>query len=116
MSIYSNVTEQDFINLPRIVDQQKSQRALKTTNRILKQTHDVKLAESLSPITKKLSEVNELTQKLEEIVEESNTPQLAIENTHNTLPIENEQIHPGVIYDTSFENTLNSMKNKYWFF
>ena len=33
-----------------------------------------------------------------------------MENTHNALPIENEQLLPGVIYDTSLENTLNSMK------
>ena len=54
MSIYSNVTEQDLINLHKLAEQQKNQRAIKIKNRILKQTHDHKLAESLSPITKKL--------------------------------------------------------------
>ena len=54
MSIYSNVTEQDMINLRKLAQQQKEQRALKIKNRILKETHDIKLAESLSPITKKL--------------------------------------------------------------
>ena len=49
MSIYSNVTEQDLINLRKVAEQQKNQRAEKIKNRILKQTHDVKLAESLSP-------------------------------------------------------------------
>ena len=63
MSIYSNVTEQDMINLHKLAEQQKSQRAHKIKNRILKQTHDIKLAESLSPITKKLDEVKESTQK-----------------------------------------------------
>ena len=92
MSIYSNIIEQDLINLRKLAPQQKEQRALKIKNRILKQTHDVKLAESLSRITKKLDEVNESNQKLGEIVKESNTPQLAIENTHSALPIENEQI------------------------
>ena len=58
MSISSNVNEQDLINLRKLAEQQKEQRALKIRNRILKQTHDVKLAESLSPITKKLDEVN----------------------------------------------------------
>ena len=53
MTINSNVTEQDLINLPKLAEQQKEQRALKIKNRILKQTHDIKLAESLSPITKK---------------------------------------------------------------
>ena len=52
MSIYPNVTEQDMNNLRKLAEQQKNQRALKIKNRILKQTHDVKLAESLSPITK----------------------------------------------------------------
>ena len=31
-------------------------------------------------------------------------------------PIKNEKIHPGVIYDTSLENTLNIMKNNIGFF
>ena len=54
MSIYSIVTEQDLDNLRKLADQQKNQRALKIKNRILKQTYDVKLAESLSPIIKKI--------------------------------------------------------------
>ena len=73
MSIYSNVTEQDLINLRKLAEQQKNQRALKIKNRILKQTHDTKLAESLSPITKKLEEINESTQKLGEVIKESNS-------------------------------------------
>ena len=116
MSIYSKVTEKDLVNLRKLVEQQKNQRAFKIKNRILKQTHDTKLAESLSPITKKLDEVKEPTQKLGAIVKESNTPQVVIENTHNLLPIENEQFQPGVIYDTSLENTLNNMKIKKVFF
>ena len=112
MSIYSKVTEQDLINLRKLSDQQKKQRALKIKNRILKQTHDIKLAENLSPVTKKLDKVNESIQKLGEIVKKSNTPRPAIENTHNELPLENEQIDPGVIYDTSLEKTLNNMKKK----
>ena len=36
MSIYSNVTEQDLINLRKLAQQQKEQRALKIKNRILK--------------------------------------------------------------------------------
>ena len=53
MSIYSNVTEQDLFNLRKLAEQQKEQRALKIKNRVLKQPHDIKLAESFSPITKK---------------------------------------------------------------
>ena len=62
MSIYSTVTEQDLINLRKLAEQQEDQRTLKIKNRILKQTHDVKLAESFSPITEKLDEVNKSTQ------------------------------------------------------
>ena len=61
MSIYSKVTEQDLINLRKLAEQQKIQRALKIKNRILKQSHYKKLAISLSPITKKLEEVNQST-------------------------------------------------------
>ena len=118
MSIYSNVTERDLINLCKIAEQQKEQRAEKIENKNLKQTHDIKLAESLSPITKKLEEVNKSTQELGEVIKKSqpNTPQAAIENTHKAIPIENEQIQPGVIYDISLENTLIIMKNNTGFF
>ena len=71
----------------------------------------MKLAESLSSISKKLSEVKESIQKLGEISKESNTPQLATENARNDITIENEQLHTGVISDTLLENTLNNMKN-----
>ena len=55
MSIYSNVTEQDLDNLRKLAEQQKNQRALKIKNRIIKQTHDEKLAESLSPFTEPIT-------------------------------------------------------------
>ena len=73
MSIYSNVTEKDLDNLRKLADQQKNQRSIKIKNRILKQTHDVKLAESLSPITKKLDEVNKSTQEVGDKIKESNS-------------------------------------------
>ena len=111
MSIYPNVTQEDLINLRKLAEQQRSPRALKIIKRILKQTQDFKLAESLSPITKKLDDVEESTQKLGNVLKENNTPRLAIENTHKALPIESERIHFGVIYDTSIENTLDGMKN-----
>ena len=47
----------------------------------MKETHDIKLAESLTPITKRLDEVGE-------IIKETNTPKP----------------------DTFFENTLSNMK------
>ena len=52
MSIYSNVTEQDLINLRKFAEQQKNQRAEKNENRILKQTHDEKLAENYQLLLK----------------------------------------------------------------
>ena len=73
MSIYSNVTEQDLIILRKLADQQKKQRTLNVKNRILKETNDKKLAESLSPITKSLDEVNKSTKKIGEVIKESNS-------------------------------------------
>ena len=73
MSIFSNVTEQDLDNIRKLVEQQKNERALKINIRILKQTHDVKLAEKLSPITKKVDTINESTQKISDIFKESNS-------------------------------------------
>ena len=83
----------------------------------MKQTIDIKLAESLSPITKKLDEGKETTQKLGEVIENSQPeniiPQPAIEHTPHHQPIENNE---GVIYDTELENTLKNMKNNTGFF
>ena len=73
MSIYSNVTERDLINLRKLAQQQKEQRAEKIKNRILKQTHDVKLADSLSPITKKLDNINKSTKEIGEVFKETNS-------------------------------------------
>ena len=70
MRIYSNVTEQDLINLRKLAEQQKNQRALKIENRISKQTHDIKVAENLSPKTKKLNEVRVSSEKVGDIIEE----------------------------------------------
>ena len=89
MSIYSNVTEQDLINLRKLAEQQKNQRAEKIKNRFLKQTHDIKLAESLSPITKKLDTINKSTEKLAKIVkkldvEDGNSQTPAMENIVGT--------------------------------
>ena len=123
MSFYSNVTEQDLTNLSKLAEQQKNQQAEKIKNRILKQLHDVKLAESLSPITTKFEETSknlgdvfkESTQNLENVIEENHTPQVTIENTPTTRkPIENDQddTQPGILYDVSLENTLTNMKDK----
>ena len=82
MSIHSNVTEQDLINLRKLVEQQKEKRALIIKNRILKQTHDIKSAESLSPITKK---VDESTKKISEVINPSNSEN---ENNQERVPVE----------------------------
>ena len=118
MNIYSHVTEQDLNILRKLAQQQKEQRAEKIKNRFLKQTYDIKLAESLSPITKKLDEsteklgevINDSTQKLGEVIKE--TPSLAIESTP-TQPIKN---YEGVIYDVELENTLKKMTTNTRFF
>ena len=66
-----------MIKLRKLAEQQKNQRALNIKNRILKQTHDVKLAESFSPISKQLDIINETTEKPNDVIKESN---LEIEN------------------------------------
>ena len=71
MSIYSDGTEQDLICLRKLAEEQKNKRTNKIKNRILKQTHDKKLPENFSPITKKLDVINESTKKLREIVQKS---------------------------------------------
>ena len=131
MNIYSNVTEQDLENLRKLANQQKNERGQKNRHKILKQTHDKKLAESLSPITKRLDLVeNHKGEKIGELIKKSEqkTPQLAIENTQTQtetpqLPIEHNptahqpvENNEGVIYDVELENTLNKMKNNAGFF
>ena len=88
MSVYSNVTEQDLNISQKLAEQQKNERAPRIQNRILKQTHDTKLAESLSPFTKKLDEAKESAQRIGEIIKESQpeTSQLAIEKTPTLQP------------------------------
>ena len=86
-SIYSDVTEQNMINLRKLAEQQKNQQALSIKTRILKQTPDIKLAESLSPITKKLDVINESTKEIEKVIKESNSQ---IENNQEIKPVEIE--------------------------
>ena len=78
-------------NLRILAEQQKNQRALIIINRFLKQTHNIKLAESLSPITKKLEEVNQSTQKLGEVIKESNFEN---ENLQEIVSVEIESDSP----------------------
>ena len=116
MSIYPNVTEQDLDNLREVADQQKNQRAEKIKHRILKQTHNIKLAESSSPITKKLDEVNKSTQesltpineKLDTINESTQKVGDIIKETNS----ENEIIPSTLLKDTFefLKNTNTSLK------
>ena len=70
-------------NLSKLAEQQRIQREIKIEIKILKQTHDKKLAEILSPVTKKLVDVNESSKNLGECVrnsvEDENTQPPAIE-------------------------------------
>ena len=115
MSIYPNVSQQDLVNFRKLLEQQKIQRALKIKNRISKQTHDKKLAESLSPITKKVDEVNETTQKLGDVIMESQpeTPQRAIETAPTDQPIEKDG---GVIFEVELEITWKNFEDNNGFF
>ena len=111
MSIYSSVTEKDLENLRILAEQQKNERALKIRNKIFKRTHDIKLAESLSPITKKLDEVKETTQKLGDVFKNSkpNTPQLAkLDGNTQTPAIENTNISRSLLDKLAFMKTSKS--------
>ena len=113
MSNYSNVTEQDLLNLRKLAEQQKEERALKIKNRILKETHNIKLAESLSPITKKLDEVKKTTQKSLSPI----TKQLAkidkksevIDGNTQTPAIENINISRSLLDTLSFMKTSKNV-------
>ena len=118
MSIYSNVTEQDLDNLRKLAQQQKEQRALKIKNRILKETHNKKLAESLSPITDKIEEVNksinESTQELGDVIKKSQPSQnikTFLQNSESQTPtIDNTST------SQSLRDTLSIMKRSKNFF
>ena len=101
MSIHSNATEQELINLFKLGEQLKK-RALKIENSILKQTHDIKIAESLSPIIKRLEEVNQSTKKLGENIKESNSEN---ENNQEIVPVENE------LEDENIQTNLRALPN-----
>ena len=93
MSIYSNVTEQDLINLRKLAQQQKEQRAPKIRNRILKETHDIKLAESLSPITKRIDKVKKSIKKISKVIKGSNSENA---NNQEIVPVEIESVDENI--------------------
>ena len=106
MSIYSYVTEQDLINLRKLAEQQKEQRAAKIKNRILNETHDIKLAESLSPITKRLDKVNKSTKKISKVIKESNSEST---NNHEIVPVEIESENENI------QTNLRALPNSFMF-
>ena len=111
MSIYSNKTEQDLISLRKIAKQQKNQRAEKIKSRNLKQTHDIKLAESLSPITDKLDELKKSTQEVGEIINKSQNVNTILQNSKSQTPaIKN------ITGTQSLRDTLTHMKGSRNFF
>ena len=85
MSIYSNVTDQDLIILQKLADQKKNQRALQIKRRSLKRTHDIKLAGSFSPITKKLDAIKYSNKKLGKVIKE---PSSGNKNNQEIVPVE----------------------------
>ena len=93
--------------------QQEDKRSLKMKNRILKQTHDIKLRESLSTITKKLEEVKQSTQKLGDVIKE--TPQQS-ENIKSTLRNSQSQIPKLVSVSDELVKTFSKMNDGKNFF
>ena len=96
MSICSNVTEQGLISLRKLAQQQSEQQATKRKNRILKQTHDIELAERFSPIkleSEKIDEFNKSTREIGEIMKKSQPSQnikIILQNCQSQTPaIEN---------------------------
>ena len=65
MSIHRTVTKQELIDLYKLAEQPKHQRAEENRKRKLEQTQDIKLAENTLRITKKLQKLDESTQKVE---------------------------------------------------
>ena len=54
MIVLPNVTEQKMVNSAKLAEQQKNHRAPKVEKRILKQTHDVQLAETFKTYKQKI--------------------------------------------------------------
>ena len=107
-----------MIILRKLATQQKNQRAFKNQNRILKQTHDIKLAESLLPITKSLEKVNKYIKKLGDVIKKSTSEN---ENNQEIVPVEthsdnsagdNMKILPNnSIFSDLMANTLGRLRS-----
>ena len=80
-----------MIKSEELAEQQKYQSENKIKNKFSKQTHDKKLAETIEPTTKKLSEAIESTKKLGEVIEE--TSQVTTKNLKPTSQSSDSQTH-----------------------
>ena len=107
MSVYPNVTMEDVIELAKLLKQQKNQRAIEMKIKILKQTHQKQLAETVTPITRKLSKTTEAIQKLS-FSEAKNA--MSIQPTKNTQNHSREGVTEGIVHDTSLEHTIENIK------
>ena len=94
-----------MINLRKLAEEQKEQRALKIKNRILKQTHDIKLAESFLPITKRLDKVDESTQEVGDIIKKTNS-KIELKALSNTSKLSNSMKK----MSGALRNSANSLK------
>ena len=106
MRVYPNVSAQDLGNLAKLADQQKNQRAELFENRIVKETHDERLAETSEPRTKKLTNLDDSTKTLRHVFKK---PDSGDENTQ-TPSIQN------VTGIEALRDTLSFMKRSKNFF
>ena len=94
------------MNLRKLAEQQKKQRALKVKNKILEKTHDDKLAKSLSPITERLDKVHKYTEKISKVIKESNSENA---NNQEIVPVEIES------EDENIQTNLRALPNSSMF-
>ena len=106
MSICPNVTQEELINLRKVAEDQRTQRALEIKITYIKQTHDINSSENLSAITKKL-EVNKCKQKLGDLMKESNSEN---ENNQELDPVEIES------EDENIQTSIRVLPNSKIFF
>ena len=104
-----------MINSSKLAEGQKNQRAKKTTNRILKQTHEKQLASSFERINKKVTEVKESTNNYMNYIKNTSTNyrKFSKRNIFSTGYTKYTKRHTSwCIKNISMENTIRNMKNK----
>ena len=97
------------------MNNKKINEQLKLKIKFEKQTHDKKLAESISPITKKLEEVDKSTRRIGEVFEK--TSRITTRNLKPTLHSSQSQTRK--LLSTSDEvgktfSKTNNSKNSFW--